>query len=92
MKRKTLFAGLYTTLIYIIVILYMTSCSSRSSRNSRNDRNESAGEITLYFPNGTDTTFSVCNFSVPSASEKVYFTDMNGVRHTTTLDVHYINN
>ena len=90
---KKIMAGIYVGIIYIIVIGYMTSCTSRSSRNrdmgkDSNSRNP-IGELTLYYPNGNDTTIIVSNQQIYSSSETMVYRDMDGIRNVTTLDFHY---
>ena len=82
-------AGLYVGIIYVIVLTYMTSCTNhRRTERDTNPRNP-IGELTLYYPNGNDTTIIVSNTTVYTSSETIRYCDMDGISNTTTLDFHY---
>jgi hypothetical protein len=88
-KMKKILAGLYVGIMYVIVIGYMTSCTNHRRTERNTESMTPKGEITLYTPNGNDTTIVVSNFKYYGESETIVYYDMEGTKYYTTLIYSY---
>jgi hypothetical protein len=88
-KMKKILAGLYVGIMYVIVITYMTSCTNHRRRDGEPKTRTEQGELTLYLPNGNDTTFTVSNVNFIQDSERIIYYDMDGSRYYTSMVYNY---
>ena len=70
-------------LIILLSIILLTSCGEPAITDVPTDAKPTA-VLTVYYPD-TTVTMEVYDLTTGSNTERVYWTDMDGVDHNTTL-------
>lgn len=83
--KKNILKATYTLAIYVIVIMAMlTSCGEPVKEEIPTGASAQA-QVTIYMPDGTEQVIDVYNVQNGSNSTRLYWTEMDGTEHNTTL-------